>query len=42
MGEIDRLQERLDTCPSAQTRAAFDQLVALVNMLDAKLSAASS
>jgi len=40
--EIDRLQRKLDEFPSAQTQAAFQQLIRLVNHIDAKRSAAST
>jgi hypothetical protein len=37
MREIDRLHERLDIHETAETRAALDQLAALVNRLDARM-----
>jgi hypothetical protein len=42
MAEIDRLQRRLDAYPSAQIRAALDQLVRLVNIYDKKHGTAST
>ena len=42
MREIDRLQLMLDQFPSAQIRAALDQLVRLVNIYDKKFGTAST
>jgi hypothetical protein len=42
MREIDRLQRKLDEFPSAQTQAAFHELIRLVNRIDAKKVSAVS